>query len=465
MANRNIQKLTELFPNVITEAYGENNKIVKSVDFNLLKEVLGVNECGEENYSFTWAGKAKAINTAYQPAKKKLIECKEKSLNYGQTANMYIEGDNLEALKLLLPTHSELVDVIYIDPPYNTGREFTYNDNFYGLHSAWCSMIYPRLLLSRELLSPDGVIFISIDDNELDNLKKMMDEVYGEKHFIARFIWIKTNTPPSLSKKVRRTAEYILCYEKSNTGKRLYGEPLDNCDAPLLNTSNPEKILAFPSNSIRFTYPCENIIKKGVYPKLEILDDIVVLDGTNTNPVRLKGHFKWSQPKLNSEIENGVYFLVKSNLMSIRFQRLTSERFKPPTSILLDKETGVSTNEAAVKELSLLGLEGAFDFPKPVSLIKKLLNMHTYNKKDAVVLDFFSGSATTAHAVMELNAEDNGSRSFIMVQENVECGNDTGFTDICEIGRERIYRAGVNLKDKQKNTESLDTGFRVFYLS
>ena len=287
-------------------------------------------------------------------------------------------------------------------------------------HSDWCSMIYERLMLARNLLSEDGVIFISIDDNEHENLKKLCDEMFGEDNHAATFVWTKTSTPPALSYKTRKTVEYVLAYEKRMSALKYYGSPLDGGDAPLLNTGNPVKELCFPVGSIRFNFLDDGVIHAGKKDKVDILNDIQVKDGVNENVVRCQGEFKWEQKTLEAEVTEGTYFIIKSDKFSIRFQRKnTGESYKTPTNYLdidLNKNSCVGTNESAVKELDGIGLKGCFEYPKPTTLIRKVVDMICKNDKSALVLDFFSGSATTAHAVMQLNAEDGGHRKFIMVQ-------------------------------------------------
>ena len=324
------------------------------------------------------------------------------------------------------------------------------------------------------MLSDDGVIFINIDDNELENLKKICNEVFGEQNFATQFIWTKTATPPSLSHKCRKTVEYVLCYEKKLDSTRYFGSLLSGGDVPLLNTGNPTKELVFPAGSVRFNFVKNGTIHAGSYDKVILIDDIIVSDGVNYNEFKMTGEFKWGQPMLNAEVSNGTYFVCKSNKLSIRFQRPYDEKnYKTPNNFLnleLNKEIGIGTNESAVKELETLGMSNFFDFPKPVSLIKYLINMILKFDKYAITLDFFSGSATTAHAVMQLNAEDGGHRKFIMVQlpEKTDEKSEAfkaGYKNICEIGKERIRRAGKKIKEENPlTTADLDTGFRVLKL-
>jgi adenine-specific DNA-methyltransferase len=511
MTAQNIDRIAELFPNCITEALDEEHstpehKVYKKVvNFELLKQMLSGDVLeGDEAYEFTWVGKKAAIVEANKPIRKTLRPCPEESVDWDTTENLYIEGDNLDVLKLLQESYLGKVKMIYIDPPYNTGSDsFVYADNFAmevdeyeeeaGLydaegnrlfkennmsnprfHSDWLSMMYSRLMLARNLLSDDGVIFISIDENEVDNLQKVCNEVFGEKNYAATFIWTKTSTPPALSYKCRKTVEYVLAYEKKWSPVKYYGSPLDGGDVPLLNTGNPPKTLLFPAGSIHFTFVNEGIVSAGVKDKVELLDELHIKNGLNENAVRFVGEFKWEQNTLNEEVANGTYFVIKTAKYSIRFQRQNLEdSFKTPTNFLnieLNKEAGVGTNESAVKELADLGLGKCFDYTKPYSLIQTVANMICKNDPDATILDFFSGSATTAQAIMDMNASDGGKRKFIMVQLPEETADKSvakkmGFSTICEIGKERIRRAGKKIKESNPMVaQNIDTGFRVLKL-
>ena len=511
MTAQNIDRIAELFPNCITEALDEErstseHKVYKkAVNFDLLKQMLsGEVLDGDEAYEFTWVGKKAAIVEANKPIRKTLRPCPEESVDWDTTENLYIEGDNLDVLKLLQESYLGKVKMIYIDPPYNTGSDsFVYADNFAmevdeyeeeaGLydsegnrlfkennmsnprfHSDWLSMMYSRLSLARNLLSEDGVIFISIDENEVYNLQKICNEIFGEKNYAATFIWTKTATPPALSYKCRKTVEYVLAYEKKWSPIKYFGAPLDGGDAPLLNTGNPPKTRLFPAGSIHFTFMTEGIVEAGIKDKVELLDELHVKNGLNENAVRFVGEFKWEQNTLNEEVANGTYFVIKTSKYSIRFQRQNLEdSFKTPTNYLnieLNKEAGVGTNETAVKELTELGLGKCFDYTKPYSLIETVANMICKNDPESIVLDFFSGSGTTAQAIMNMNTLDNGKRKFIMVQLPEETTENSvakkmGFNTICEIGKERIRRAGKKIKENNPmTTKDLDVGFRVLKL-
>lgn len=509
MTEKNIDRIADMFPNCITEAVDEehstpDNKVYKKVvNFDMLRQMLSSDVLeGDEAYEFTWVGKKAAIVEANKPIRKTLRPCKEESVNWDTTENLYIEGDNLEVLKLLQESYLGKVKMIYIDPPYNTGSDsFVYPDDFKTdldefeeasgvidengnrvfvqnkktnprFHSKWCSMIYQRLMLARNLLADDGVIFISIDENEVDNLQKICNEIFGEKNYAATFIWTKTSTPPALSYKCRKTVEYVLAYEKKLSLIKYFGASLDGGDVPLLNTGNPKKTLLFPAGSIHFTFVEEGIVPAGVKDKVELLDELHIKNGRNENDVRFIGEFKWEQATLNEEINNGTYFVIKTAKYSIRFQRQNLEdSFKTPTNFLnieLNKEAGVGTNESADKELSELGLDICFDYTKPYSLIETIANMVCKNDSEAIIFDFFSGSGTTAQAVMNLNANDRGNRSFILVQlpeetDEKSVAKKMGFNNICEIGKERIRRAAKKITEEHPDAQ-FDTGFRVFKL-
>lgn len=499
----NVAKIAALFPNCVTEARGEDGHLKKAINFEMLKQMLSDSVIdGDEAYEFTWVGKKASIVEANRPIRKTLRPCKEDSVNWDTTENLYIEGDNLEVLKLLQESYLGRIKVMYIDPPYNTGSDsFVYSDNFVmdkdkydqeigmydedgnkifrennssnpRFHSDWLSMLNSRLMLARNLLADDGVIFISIDENEVYNMQKLCNDVFGEENYAATFIWTKTSTPPALSYKCRKTVEYVLAYEKKWSTLKYYGSPIDGGDAPLLNTGNPEKTLIFPAGSVYFLFQRNGSINAGKKDKVEVLDEIKIREGVNMNDIRLRGQFKWEQETLYDEVKKGTYFLVKTDRFSVRFQRRNIEdSYKTPNNFLnieLNKDTGVATNESAAKELTSLEMSKWFDYTKPTSLIKVLVNMICKLDDSAIVMDFFSGSATTADAVMQLNAEDGGNRKFIMVQLPEETDEKSeaykaGYKNICEIGKERIRRAAKKIHENNPDAK-FDDGFRVLKL-
>lgn len=489
MTEKNIEKIESLFPNCITEALDENGKLKKAINFDLLKQMLSKEIIdGDEAYEFTWVGKKAAIVEANKPIRKTLRPCKEKSVNWDNTENLYIEGDNLEVLKLLQESYLGKVDVIYIDPPYNTGNDFIYNDDFKlsseeyiesnneldengnrlfkntdsngRFHSDWCSMIYSRLLLSRNLLSDTGVIFISIDDNEQENLKKICDEVFGEDNFLAQIIWERAYAPINLKKHFSRSHDFILCYAKNeilaiNNGIKR-SEEADN------RYSNPD-------NDSRGDWKADNFsvgpaVESNIYP-------ITTPSGRIVEPPAGRSWLVSEKVFLEKLKDNRIWFGTDGNSVP-SMKRFLNELKKvgiTPMTIWKYKEVGHSQDASkALKEL--FDDRKIFDYPKPVNLIKRCIEL--YSKKNSVILDFFSGSATTAHAVMQLNAEDGGHRKYIMVQlaEKTDKNSDSyknGFKNICEIGQERIRKASKKILEDYKgniDTENLDTGFRVFKL-
>ncbi len=499
--------LLKNFPQTIKDGQVSLSAIKMLLDFNeSMNDISG--------YELTWTGKGLA-NALYSEPCQKQLKLQESFTPQTSASkhpnNAIIIGDNLDALKLLKSAYSEKIKMIYIDPPYNTTNEnFIYPDNFrqdyqkilreVGLmeidengkeieseslkffkniqgsrtHSGWLSFMLPRLKLARDLLKEDGVIFISIDDNECANLKILCDEIFGEGNFIETFLWNKTQTPPSASNKTRKTHEFILCYQKNKDNKKMIAKFADGGDAPLWNETNSERILTFPANYV-FSNLKNGIYKKGIRDKIEVLDDIEVYNGKIINSFRLKGHFRWKQETLNEEIINNVFLVVKSEKFSIRYCR-EGERIVIPTNEI-SKKDNVGTNETASKELlKLFDDNKIFNFNKPVSLIKYLISICSNNTNEGdIILDFFAGSGTTAHAVMELNAEDKGNREFILVQIDEEIKEDKSAYDFCkkelksakpvisDITIERVKRAAQKIIESSKDS-GLDLGFKVYTL-
>ena len=491
----NIQKIKEQFPNAVTEVL-RNGKPALAVDFDVLKQELSdalIDE-REERYQFIWPDKRKSVLLANSPISATLRPCREESVNFDTTQNLYIEGDNLDVLKLLQETYLGKIKMIYIDPPYNTGNDFVYEDDFAKsadeyidnsgqfdeqgnrlfqntesngrFHTDWLNMMYPRLKVAKDLLSDDGVIFISIDDNEQENLKKMCDEVFGESNFIALFNWMKTATPPSLSKNIRKKFEYVLCYKKKDLLYGLNGGIVNGGDMPLLNEVNAFTTLKFNKSSVNFKIP-NGFYKAGQYDRVHLQNDIYVVNGRADKDIVLSGHFKWTQSTVDQEVNNGTEFWIKTEKFAIRYAR-AGERVKLPSNIISKDECEVGTNEDAQKDILSLFENKVMNYPKPVSLLKYLIGMNSQDED--LILDFFSGSATTAHAVMQLNAEDGGNRKFIMVQLPEKCDEKSeaykaGYKNICEIGKERIRRAGKKIKEENgEKAKVLDIGFRVLKL-
>ena len=526
----NLEALYQIAPSCFTEVKDEKTGELRHVvNFTTLRQLLGDDavEDANEMYQFTWPGKQEARREAARPISDTLRPCPEESVDWDTTQNLYIEGDNLAVLKLLQKGYMGKVKMIYIDPPYNTGSDFVYHDDFAvsqkemdlfsgdvdeegnryrkntesngRFHSDWCSMMYARLLTCRSLLSEDGAIFISIGVEEFSTLKNICNEVFGEQNFVEIFSWVKTSTPPSLATKSRKTNEYILCYEKNKNGIKYNGVPLDGGDAPLLNSGNPVTELVFPKESVLFK---TSKFPNGHYSafsgeRVSLLDDIEIIDGYSTTDFRLKGEFKWGQSFLNEEVAKGTTFIIKSEELSIRFIR-SGEGFKRPTNYIkeqiinpvIDKPNNqVGTNENASSHLNGLmdGLD-VFSYPKPVSLIKYLVNFIV--KDGDIVMDFFSGSGTTAEAVFEycLSGENPIKVHSILVQLEEDLDKALTTADpntkkiiengisllnkldkphlITELAKERIRRAGKSIKERTGLIgTNLDTGFRVFKLS
>lgn len=475
MTAKNIDKISALFPNCITEIIDEekstdDKKVYKkAVNFDILKQMLSGDVIeGDEAYEFTWVGKRASIVEANKPIRKTLRPCIEESLNWDNTENLYIEGDNLEVLKLLQESYLGKVKMIYIDPPYNTGNDFIYNDDFkmsryeYSdelgeydddgnrlfkntesngrFHSDWCSMIYPRLMLARNLLSDDGVIFISIDDNEFSQLKMLCDEIFDENNNVANFCVIRAEGG-GMAKQVIKGHDYCLVYAKDIFSF-----------SPLAKEKDIRGKIT-ERDKIKYWIQEDWLRKEfGKYGNCHY-EEVLQYKGEKV------------KKEIDDGLQNGEYVLIpKSNGMNIvgKLRRLDQDSSKF-YSILKH------LNKNGVNELKELKVE--FDYPKPSSLIKELVSGATFflDRKEATVLDFFAGSGTTAHAVMQLNAEDGGNRKFIMVQLPEKTDEKTeaykaGYANICEIGKERIRRAGKKILEENKDKEGiekLDIGFRV----
>ena len=500
VVNDNLKALEQLFPSAVKDG---------QLDIKALKEELGdFEEVGNERYELNWAGKQNAKKIVQQGIGNKTLKFVAKdSKNADTTENIYIEGDNLEVLKLLRQNYYNSIKMIYIDPPYNTGNDFVYNDTFKmdkeesdkaeGIisenneklqknqkstnryHANWLNMMYPRLKLARDLLTDDGVIFISIDDNEQANLKRLCDEIFGEENFVEIFSWQKTSTPPNLSKKTKKSVEYILCYQK-NECKTLKGLVKESKSTNgLMNQSNSIGTLVFPHESVETSIKNEKL-EKGIYGTesyvIELLSDVEIRNGKFLNDIILKGKFKWSQDYLEEQIKLGTKIFIKTKALSPSYEKEEYDPEKPWN--IIDKNFGVGTNENASDELDNLFYKNFSDklYPKPTSLITYLLNM--LELENNIILDFFSGSATTAHAIMQLNSKDDGNRKYIMVQlpETTDEKSEAfkaGYKNIAEIGKERIRRAGEkikqeieeynsNLKLEEEPKKVPDIGFKVF---
>ena len=507
MASENFEKLKALFPNCVTESLDKNGNPVRAIDKDLLMQEINseVVEGQKERYQFNWPGKRDAIRKANAPTTMTLRPCKDESVDFDNTQNLYIEGDNLEVLKLLQNNYLGKVKMIYIDPPYNTGNDFVYNDDFKQdsetfletsgmfdedgnmtlqnfeknsesngrFHTDWLNMMYPRLKVARNLLSDDGVIFISIDDNEQENLKKICSEIFGENNFVGQWNWFKSATPPALSKKIKKNIEYIFVYQKGKNEDVFRGVKKESpSNDPITKPQNSYKELTFKSGTVHAKFP-DGTYKKGIYgtdkfPN-ELLNDLIVENGVNKNDVTFKNRFIWIQETLNEQIKSGTKIELSKQLV-ISYKKAEYNREVPPN--LIDSQVGVDTTENAGRSISqIFDGKKIFDYPKPTSLLTYLINFFIQNNENALILDFFSGSATTAHAVMQLNAEDNGNRKFICVQLPEVTAEESeaykaGYKTICEIGKERIRRAGKKIKEESgEKAKDLDIGFRVLKLA
>ena len=502
--SENIENISNLFPNCLVES-----EEGKKIDFDLLRQELSkdIVEGPRERYHLDFPGKREAIVEANRKITKTLRPIKEKSVNFDTTKNIYIEGDNLEALKILQESYLGKIKCIYIDPPYNTGNDFVYNDSYSHkdkeeqikqgrmdedgnilisndlnnetkgrYHSDWLKMMYPRLKLARKLLSDDGVIFISIDDNEINNLIKLCNEVFGERNNIGTICWQKKTQPSFLSKKISTIKEYIIFFSKNGDIETMGGLTDENKHIELLNISNQKcKRTILKDNVIIKNVDFNGEIKKGLYGnadlKVELLEDINVVNGKPNKNVVLYGRFKWSQDRIDESIHSGdIYHIKNVNTMRPTIEKNEKTKNVKPILDLLSKKLNneIPTNTDATNEIkNLFNGYSIMDFPKPTDLIKYLIRSITYSFKDSIILDYFSGSATTAHAVMKLNAEDGGNRQFIMVQLPEATDEDSeaykaGFKNICDIGEERIRRAGKKILEENKDAKNLDIGFRVY---
>ncbi len=504
----NLDKLRAVFPECFAEGKLDIDKL------------LGL--CGEyidndfEKYRFEWKGKAECLRLAQKRSAGTLRPCPGESVDWEHTRNLYIEGDNLEVLKLLQTAYYRKVKMIYIDPPYNTGNDFVYADDFADplaryrevtaqttksnpetmgrFHTNWLNMMYPRLRLAANLLRDDGVIFISIDDGEVTNLRRLCDEVFGEENFMAQIIWQKVYSPRMDVQGFSTSHDYILCYVKSSVESiRQEAFSQNSAQFNFVDSSNGKK------------YRRRSIRKEGSHStrseRPNLWFALSAPDGTQVYPYKpdgTEGCWRWSMDTYIENEKQGIVEWVKTEngWQAYAKQYLDTEAVKPPETLWLHQEVG--HNHSAAESIKKL-LDGkVFDSPKPVELIMKIIKLATYSDTNDIILDFFSGSATTAHAVMQLNAEDGGNRRYIMVQLPELCDEKSeafkaGYKNICEIGKERIKRAnlkiwndcfssaaldlgmilldkeledemGKSAEKKMDNAESLDVGFRVFKL-
>ena len=470
MTAQNIDKIAALFPNCVTEMRDENGKIKRGVNFEMLKQMLSPDVVdGDERYEFTWVGKKASIVEANKPIRKTLRPCPEESKNWDTTENLYIEGDNLEVLKLLQEAYLGKVKMIYIDPPYNTGHDFIYNDRFEmdkqeydeqtGLfdeegnkqfaentesnprfHSDWCSMMYPRLMLARNLLSDDGVIFISIDDNEQENLKKICAEIFGESNYVGTVIWERAFAPKNDAKYFSASHDFVMVYAKRldlfQIGK-------------LPRTEEANARYKNPDNDPRGPWTADNMTVKTYSAAYDY--PITTPNGTVIRPTNGRCWFT-NKERMEELIKNNLVWFGEDGGNVPRIKRYLADVQQGMTPTTIWKYDEVGHNQEGRQEVkNLFEGQGFFDGPKPLRLLNRMLQIANLDT-DSIILDFFSGSATTAHSVMEQNFQDvfdgkKGKRKFIMVQWPEKCdekseAHKAGYKNICEIGKERIRRAG-----------------------
>lgn len=518
-ADENFRKLAAMFPNAVTETINENGEVVRAIDKDVLMQEIActVVDGNEERYQFTWPDKKKSVLLANAPINKTLRPCREESVDFDTTENLYIEGDNLEVLKLLQETYLGKIKMIYIDPPYNTGNDFVYEDDFAQstdeylansgqydedgnrmvqntesngrFHTDWLNMIYPRLRIAKDLLAGNGVIFISIDDNEIENMKKLCDEVYGATSFVAQLVWEKKKKGSFLSKSITNVKEYILVYCKNIDGfEGLIGEINDEEETyPCINAVNKRELRTIPAGIESKYRDKDFFMPKGseisdTTMSIVLHSDLVIKNGVLAEELTLEGNWRYSQAAMKEYALKKELYITRD----LYLRRIVREtRYKTMKDLLSrvgeDTEiahtemvdtknlnsSGWGSNEDADEELRLIfGIQKLMDYPKPVRLLLKLLASYR-GSDDYIVLDFFSGSATTAHATIKLNAQDGGKRKFIMVQlpeltDEKSPAYKAGYKTICEIGKERIRRAGAKIKEEAGLTApNLDVGFRV----
>ena len=469
MAERNVELLGQMFPNCLTETINADGKLVRAIDFDKLRQELAceVVEGADERYQFTWPDKRNAIRLANAPINKTLRPCREESVDFDNTENLYIEGDNLEVLKLLRENYLGKVKMIYIDPPYNTGNDFVYNDDFAmdaaefnaqsGLfdevgnrmadpmvqntesngrfHTDWLNMIYPRLKVAKDLLADDGVIFISIDDCEIVNAIKICSELFGQDNFVSQFIWKKKQGGGNDSSYVVAEHEYIVCFAKNKTALSFNLDTKYKLDDAL-----------YPYSDAIGDYGLVTLDKASIQFSQSLVYEIVGPNGEIYTPRIVKGKqscWRWSKAKVEAQYSDLVF---KNGKVYTKYYR---PKGVTPRSLLIDAVYG--RTESGNDDISSLFEKNPFSYPKPVALIHHFCSIASAS--DSLILDFFSGSATTAHAVMKLNAEDGGNRKFVMVQlpEKTDEKSEAykaGYKNICEIGKERIRRAGLKIREE-----------------
>lgn len=496
----NVQKIAELFPSCIVEARDESTGTLRrSIDFDQLRQELSghVVDGPRERYHLDWPGKREALLAAHAPIAKTLRPCRQESVHFDTTKNLFIEGDNLDALKLLQETYLGRVKLIYIDPPYNTGGDFLYEDDYaldveaylvksnqrdpddnrmfanettHGrFHSDWLSFLYPRLKLARNLLREDGLIFISIDDHELPNLLKLCEEVFGESNHCGTFVWEKKKKPSFLSASMGVVTEYVVAYARDRAKSPPFsaGTVEDGKKYPFNNAGNGIRELLFPAGSVEFgladgVVPPQDMSEGNIIT--ELLDSVEVRNGRNVNSFRLRGEWRYSQAKLDDLVANHAQLVIAKVPFRPNYINRAPD-IKKTSNLLSHRTNGIPTNEDATEEMRALFGRDVMSHPKPKGLLKFLVRAVTGG--DDLVMDFYAGSGTTADAIMTLNAEDGGHRRFVMIQLPEPCAPDSeamqhGYRTIAEITKERLRRSGMQIKGENAMTApDIDVGFRV----
>ncbi|MFZ3160826.1 MAG: site-specific DNA-methyltransferase [Rhodoferax sp.] len=483
LTQANIDKLAQLFPNCVTEVRDAAGVVKRSIDFDQLRQELSTSivEGPQERYQLNWPGKREALLTANAPIAKTLRPCRDESVEFDTTQNLFIEGDNLDALKLLQETYLNKVKLIYIDPPYNTGNDFIYEDDFAEsggeflkksnqkdeqgnrliantesngrFHSDWLSMMYSRLRLARNILAEDGAIFINIDDSELSNLKKICDEIFGEDNFVANVAWKHTQQSKNDERYFSRNYNALLVYRKSDSLTKFR---FPRSDEDNKNYSNPDKD---PKGDWR-----AGDVRSPNYRKTLCFDIKTPSGKTISSP---ENGWRWSQESVDQKIKSGEIVFSPDETRITRKIYLVEQEGRTPENFW-DNDISGTSRQANAEIKDLFDGVAAFDTPKPTALIKRIAQLF-YGCSDFVALDFFAGSSTTAHSLMQLNSEDGGNRKFILVQLPELCDEKSeafkaGFTTISEIGKERIRRAGKKIKQDnagKAGIDELDVGFRV----
>lgn len=473
----NVARIRELFPNCVTEAKGEDGSVKLAVDFDQLRQELAesIVEGPQERYHLNWPGKREALLTANAPIAKTLRPCRDESVDFDTTKNLFIEGDNLDALKLLQETYLGKIKMIYIDPPYNTGNDFIYEDDFAEgtaeylrrsnqmdekgnrlvanttangrFHSDWLSLIYPRLRMARSLLTEDGAIFINIDDSELGNLRKICDEIFGEDNFVANVAWKHTQQSKNDERYFARVYNSLLIYRKSDDLAKFR---LPRTEEDNRNYSNPD---SDPKGEWR-----AGDVRSPSYRKT-LCFDILTPSGKKIPPP--DNGWRWSEETVKDKIKSGEIKFNADETKIVRKIYLSDQEGRTPEN-LWDSELAGTSRQANAELKELFDGNVPFDTPKPTTLLKRISQLF-YGQDDYITLDFFAGSGSTAAAVIQLNAEDGGNRRFIMVQLQEQCAEDSeafkaGYKTIAEVSKERIRRAGGKIS---KGSKQVDIGFRV----